>query len=67
MIECYKCHGFGHFQWECTKKEKQTHFAETSEEMLLMAYVDDEQAKSECIWLLDSGCNNHMCGKKGAV
>jgi len=22
MIECYNCHGLGHFQWECTKKEK---------------------------------------------
>jgi hypothetical protein len=64
MIECYNCHGLGHFQWECTKKEKQTYFAETSEEMLLMAYVDDKQVRSECIWFLDSGCSNHMCGKK---
>jgi hypothetical protein len=64
MIECYNCHGLGHFQWECTKKEKQAYFAETSEEMLLMAYVDDKQVRGECIWFLDSGCSNHMCGKK---
>ncbi|KAI5316392.1 hypothetical protein L3X38_036099 [Prunus dulcis] len=63
-VECYNCHGLGHFQWECPKKEKQAHFAETSEEMLLMAYVDDNKARSDCLWFLDSGCSNHMCGKK---
>ncbi|KAM2061102.1 hypothetical protein ACFX1T_046213 [Malus domestica] len=32
--------------------------------MLLMAYVDDNKVRSDCIWFLDSGCSNHMCGKK---
>lgn len=67
IIECYNCHELGHFQWECSKKGKDTeaNFTETSEEMLLMAYVDveDEDDNGEC-WFLDSGCSNHMCGKK---
>ncbi|KAB2605263.1 hypothetical protein D8674_004980 [Pyrus ussuriensis x Pyrus communis] len=63
-VECYYCHGLGHFQWECPKKEKQANIAETSEEMLLMAYVNDNKARSDCFWFLDSGCSNHMCGRE---
>ncbi|RVW91534.1 Retrovirus-related Pol polyprotein from transposon TNT 1-94 [Vitis vinifera] len=32
--------------------------------MLLMAYVDLNKTSREDMWFLDSGCNNHMCGKK---
>ncbi|XP_021820433.1 uncharacterized protein LOC110762138 [Prunus avium] len=51
------------FEWECPKKEK-GFYAETSEEMLLMAYVDIKEDDREELWFLDSGCSNHMCGKK---
>ncbi|PSS16340.1 Endonuclease, partial [Actinidia chinensis var. chinensis] len=65
-IECYNCHEFGHFQWECPKRaNKQTaNYVEAKEEMLLMALVDFKEAASEHIWFLDSGCSNHMCGNK---
>lgn len=29
-----------------------------------MAYVDSGDANNEDTWFLDSGCSNHMCGKK---
>ena len=29
-----------------------------------MSYVDMNKANGEDMWFLDSGCNNHMCGKK---
>lgn len=29
-----------------------------------MAYVDVNESSKEELWFLDSGCNNHMCGKK---
>ncbi|KAM0960124.1 hypothetical protein ACFX2C_025200 [Malus domestica] len=48
-VECYYCHGLGHFQWECPKNEKQANLAETSEEMLLMAYVDDNKTSNKCV------------------
>lgn len=32
--------------------------------MLLMAYVDTNSTTNEDIWFLDSGCSNHMCGRK---
>lgn len=66
IVECYSCHGLGHFQWECPKKDKNSkaNFVETSEEMLLMAYMDDKRAKSDHVWFLDLSCSNHMCRKK---
>lgn len=62
-VECYHCHKLGHFQWECPNKEE-AHYAETQEEMLIMARIDTNQSSSEDLWFFDSGCSNHMCGKK---
>ena len=65
----------GHFQYECLKKnrdskdgrETKSHFVETKEEMqemLLMTYIDVDKAADEIAWFVDSGCSNHMCGKR---
>jgi hypothetical protein len=67
-IECYKCHKFGHFQYECPNLEDSANYADyDSEEVLLMAFeassVTQNQPKNK-IWYLDSGCSNHMCGVK---
>ena len=32
--------------------------------MLLMAYMDMNEANREDMWFLNLGCSNHMCGKK---
>ena len=63
-MECYNCHKLGHFQWKCQSKEKEESYAETQEKMLLMTYVNMNKANREDMWFLDSGCSNHMCGKK---
>ncbi|XP_037497306.1 uncharacterized protein LOC119371384 [Jatropha curcas] len=55
-IECYRCHNLGLFQWECSQKEKEVHFVEAQEEMLLMAYLETNIANKEDTWFLDSGC-----------
>lgn len=46
-IECYNCHKIGHFQWECPgKSEEKANFIEADEEeILLMAYMENEQAE----------------------
>ncbi|CAN6694131.1 unnamed protein product [Malus baccata var. baccata] len=64
-VECYHCHELGHYQYECPKKDREAkaNYAEASEEMLLMAYMDTHEIKED-IWFLDSGCSNHMCGKR---
>ncbi|XP_023006021.1 uncharacterized protein LOC111498899 [Cucurbita maxima] len=51
IVECYNYHKPGHFQWECqsnTRRDRQTF----------------NKANREDMWFLDSGCSNHMCGKK---
>ena len=65
-IECYKCHKLGHFQSECPDWEKDANYVEfdDTEEMVLMAQVDESNLIKQCAWFLDSGCSNHMTGEK---
>lgn len=66
LVECYKCHKLGHFQFECPSSEKQVNYVEFDEEdeLLLMAHVDVKGSKMEDVWFLDSGCSNHMTEMK---
>nr|GEV40406.1 retrovirus-related Pol polyprotein from transposon TNT 1-94 [Tanacetum cinerariifolium] len=70
MIECYKCHKLGHYQFECSDWNKETNYAvvnnnegDEEREMLLMAYIS-EVMKIGDGWFLDSGCSNHMSGDR---
>jgi hypothetical protein len=68
VIECFKCHKLGHYQYECPDWERGVNYAELEgeeeEELLLMSYVELKHAKKEEVWFLDSGCSNHMSGFK---
>jgi len=72
LLNAYKCHKLGHFQYECLVWDKEANYAELDkeeemnkeEEMLLMSYVEINEAKRKDAWFLDSGCSNHMCGDK---
>nr|CAN67887.1 hypothetical protein VITISV_042575 [Vitis vinifera] len=62
IVECFKCHKLGHFQYECPSWEKSANYAEFNEEVeiLFMSYVEVNNLKRENVWFLDSGCSNHM-------
>ena len=66
IIECFKCHKLGHFQYECPNWEKCANYAkiDEEEEMLLMSYVESDNSKREAVWFIALGCSNHMCGNK---
>lgn len=56
IVECFKCHKLGHFQYECPDWEKKTNYAELEEEeeLLLIAYEEICQPTQEEAWFLDS-------------
>ena len=66
IIEFFKCHKLGHFQYECPDWEKKANYAklEEEEELLLMSYEELYQTKRKEVWFFDSGCSNHMTGNK---
>ena len=53
VIECFKCHKLGHYQYKCSDWEKNANYVELEkekdEELLLMSYVELEQDKMEVV------------------
>ncbi|XP_072966890.1 uncharacterized protein [Typha angustifolia] len=43
LVECYKCHKLGHFQYECPNLENNVNYAELNEEEDLLLMADDAQ------------------------
>lgn len=50
-IECYNCGELRHYQWECSKRarDQKANYAETKEEMLLMAHTNSLDVATEHI------------------
>ncbi|KAJ0963177.1 hypothetical protein J5N97_028299 [Dioscorea zingiberensis] len=67
-VECFSCHKFGHYSSECRYKDndQRAHCIQQDEEenhALLMVTSANETSDNHT-WFLDTGCTNHMCGKK---
>jgi hypothetical protein len=70
-IQFYYCKKYGHYESKCRKKQADqllgrahvsNHTGENSRGMFLSCHKTEQQPKD--LWLLDSGCNNHMtCNK----
>jgi len=49
IVECFKCHKLGHFQYECPRWKESANYTEIDEEeeMLLMSFVEVSNSKQE--------------------
>ena len=49
IVECYRCHKLGHFQYECPSYAHYADYAklDNDQEMLLMSYVETQNSKRE--------------------
>lgn len=47
IIECFKCHKLGHFQYECPDWENNANYVGEEEELLLMSYEVPHHTKKE--------------------
>ncbi|KAK0576845.1 hypothetical protein LWI29_024227 [Acer saccharum] len=67
QIQCFRCKRYGHYKNECKSNGRnfQVNVAEDgdySETLLLACNIAVDDAKYK--WFLDTGCSNHMCGRK---
>ena len=68
-MQCYNCHGYGHYSDQCYKKSTSVEVSEQAnigdiskpKSLMLMAY---HASTDEDVWILDTGASNHMCGSK---
>ena len=68
-VECYRCERLGHYKNECytrLQKEKrdQSNFLEKREEEILLMSFHAMKVADQGVWVVDSGCSNHMTGCK---
>lgn len=71
-IQCFNCRRYGHFQADCWSKKTNSNQAETTlmheqsnnDQGLLFLTLNVQESSTEEIWYLDSGCSNHMTGRK---
>ena len=67
-MRCYYCNKFGHYARDYRKKivdqgnQRANVSTENTNSMFLAFHTMHEP--SDNVWLLDSGCNNHMTGNK---
>ncbi|XP_024003644.1 uncharacterized protein LOC112081433 [Eutrema salsugineum] len=70
-IKCYNCGKIGHYSNKCRSKKKERAHVSLEEEdssdkdHMLFTASEIEAATKEDVWLVDSGCTNHMTKEEG--
>ncbi|KAH7691867.1 Zinc finger CCHC-type protein [Dioscorea alata] len=61
-IQCHIYKRYGHMKAECWFKDKQVNIAEEQEDSsnLFMVHSNNSDPPPHSIWVVDSGCSNHM-------
>ncbi|KAK2994443.1 hypothetical protein RJ640_001259 [Escallonia rubra] len=69
-VECFTCHRYGHYSWECQddpkKENMKAHYAEenkVADDTVLLAHDGSKEEKQNSRYL-DTGASNHMYGYK---
>ena len=75
-VQCNYCKKYGNYEQECRKKQVDqknnqnnsranvSKEEENLSEVMFLSYQAIEEHCSSDLWLLDSGCSNHMTGNK---
>lgn len=67
-IQCHNCGKYGHVRADCwSEPQGQAAMGEEEndeEDRLFMAMGVEESSKKDNVWFLDSGCSNHMTGRR---
>ena len=66
------CKKYGHYEHECRKKQADENNSRANvskeeeglSEVMFLSYQATENHCNSDLWLLDSGCSNHMTGNK---
>ena len=66
-IQCHNCKKYGHVKADCWFRDQSANVAEEqSTSTLFMAKHETDDVASS-VWLVDSGCSNHMTGQKNLL
>ncbi|CAM8974718.1 unnamed protein product [Rhodiola kirilowii] len=65
-VQCYQCQKFRHYKFECRANERveKAYAFEAHDNMVLACKTKDTCGGYTDVWYIDSGCSNHMSGRK---
>ena len=73
QIQCWYCREWGHFATQCKVRKQQkarddqaqlAQESDSEEDQVLLMVTNDSDKATNTEWYLDTGCSNHMIGKK---